>query len=65
MSYNGKVFSVNTGITDETVEQRLIDFEIPKEVMKELYIPIDAKVYISDNGNLTAKLKLDNSEGGR
>ena len=65
MSYNGKVFSVNTGITDERVEQRLIDFEIPKEVMKELYIPIDGKVYISDNGNLTAKLKLDNSEGGR
>ena len=45
--------------------QRQIDFEIPKEVMKELYIPIDGKVYISDNGNLTAKLKLDNSEGGR
>jgi len=65
MSYNGKVFSVNTGFTDETVEQRLIDFEIPKEVMKELYIPIDGKVYISDNGNLTAKMKLDNSEGGR
>lgn len=65
MSYNGKVFSVNTGFADETVEQRLIDFEIPKEVMKELYIPIDGKVYISDNGNLTAKLKLDNSEGGR
>ena len=57
MSYNGKVFSVNTGITDERVEQRLIDFEIPKEVMKELYIPIDGKVYISDNGNLTAKMK--------
>ena len=33
MSYNGKVFSVNTGFADETVEQRLIDFEIPKEVM--------------------------------
>ena len=65
MSYNGKVFSVNTGIVDETVEQRLIDIEIPKEVMKELYIPIDGKVYISDNDNLTAKLKLDNSEGGR
>ena len=65
MSYNGKVFSVDTGITDELVEQRLIDFEIPKEVMQQLYIPIDGKVYISDNGNLTAKLKLDNSEGGR
>ena len=36
MSYNGKVFSVNTGFANETVEQRLIDFEIPKEVMKEL-----------------------------
>ena len=65
MSYNGKVFSVNTGITDETVSQRLIDFEIPKEVMQQLYIPIDGKVYISDNGNFTAKMKLDNSEGGR
>jgi len=65
MSYNGKVFSVNTGFADETVEQRLIDFEIPKEVMQQLYIPIDGKVYISDNGNLTAKMKLDNSEGGR
>ena len=66
MSYNGKVFSVNTGFgANETVEQRLIDFEVPSEVMEQLYIPIDGKVYISDNGNLTAKMKLDNSEGGR
>ena len=66
MIYNGKVFSVNTGFgANETVEQRLIDFEVPSEVMEQLYIPIDGKVYISDNGNLTAKLKLDNSEGGR
>ena len=33
--------------------------------MEKLYIPIDGKVYISDNGNLTAKMKLDNSEGGK
>ena len=33
--------------------------------MQQLYLPIDGKVFISDNGNMTAKLKLDNSEGGR
>ena len=65
MSYNGKVFNVETGINNPAPIQRLIDIEIPNEVMKQLYIPIDGKVYISDNGNFTAKLKLDNSEGGR
>ena len=65
MSYNGKVFNVDTGIDNPAPIQRLIDIEIPNEVMKQLYIPIDGKVYISDNGNFTAKLKLDNSEGGR
>jgi hypothetical protein len=65
MSYNGKVFSSYTGMENERVEQRLIDFEIPKEVMSELYIPIDGKVYISDGAGLTATLKLNNSDGGR
>ena len=63
MSYNGKVF--NATVPELTVEERRIDIEIPNEVMKQLYIPIDGKVYLSDNGNFTAKLKLDNSEGGR
>ena len=65
MSYNGKIYNVDTGILSPSVLQRLIDIEIPREVMEKLYIPIDGKVYISDNGNLTAKMKLDNSEGGR
>ena len=65
MSYNGKIYNVDTGISSPSVLQRLIDIEIPREVMEKLYIPIDGKVYISDNGNLTAKMKLDNSEGGR
>ena len=34
-------------------------------MLQQLYLPIDGKVFISDNGNMTAKLKLDNSEGGR
>lgn len=63
MSYNGKVF--NATVPELAVEDRRIDIEIPNEVMKQLYIPIDGKVYISDNGNFSAKLKLDNSEGGR
>ena len=33
--------------------------------MDALYIPLDGRVFISNNGNFTAKLKLDNSEGGR
>tara|TARA_B100000287_G_scaffold299860_1_gene283009 strand:- start:2998 stop:3405 length:408 start_codon:yes stop_codon:yes gene_type:complete len=65
MSYNGKVWSVSTGIANETIEQRLVDFELPKEVMEKLYIPIDGKVYISNGSGHTAILKLDNSSGGR
>jgi hypothetical protein len=65
MSYNGKVWSVSTGIANETIEQRLVDFELPKEVMEKLYIPIDGKVYISNGSSHTAILKLDNSSGGR
>ena len=61
---NGKVWSVVNTKSDSTID-RLIDIQIPNEVMDALYIPIDSKVFISDGGNFTAKLKLDNSEGGR
>ena len=61
---NGKVWnrvvSHSTNPTD-----RLIDIQIPNEVMDALYIPVDGKVFISNGENFTAKLKLDNSEGGR
>ena len=63
MSYNGRVW--NTHPDGFQLDERTIDIEIPKEVMEELYIPIDGKVYISDNGNFTARMKLDNSLGGR
>tara|TARA_B100000927_G_C16070963_1_gene311173 strand:+ start:64 stop:465 length:402 start_codon:yes stop_codon:yes gene_type:complete len=63
MSYNGKVYNSHPDGMD--VARRTIDIEIPKEVMEQLYIPIDGKVYINDNGNFTAKMKLDNSEGGK
>ena len=43
----------------------MVDIQIPNDVMQQLYIPLDGSVFISDNGNLSAKLKLDNSEGGR
>ena len=49
----------------DNISERHIDIQIPNEVMEQLYIPIDGSVFISDNGNLSAKLKLDNSEGGR
>ena len=61
---NGKVWDrVVTHSTNPT--DRLIDIQIPNEVMDALYIPVDGKVFISDGENFTAKLKLDNSEGGR
>ena len=61
---NGKVWNrVNTQSDNPT--DRLVDIQIPNEVMDALYIPIDGKVYISDNGSFTAKMKLDNSSGGR
>ena len=63
MSYNGRVW--NTHPDGFQLDERTIDIEIPKEVMEELYIPIDGKVYVSDNGNFTARMKLDNSLGGR
>ena len=64
MSYNGKVWNAeNSGM--DNISERHIDIQIPNEVMEQLYIPIDGSVFISDNGNLSAKLKLDNSEGGR
>ena len=65
MSY-GKIWNAgNTAIQEKEVVNRLIDIQIPDDVMQQLYLPLDGKVYISDNGNLSAKLKLDNSEGGR
>ena len=61
---NGKVWNrVVTHSTNPT--DRLIDIQIPNEVMDALYIPVDGKVFISNGENFTAKLKLDNSEGGR
>ena len=64
MSY-GKVWNSDTSGVDGFVVDRTIDIQIPDDVMQQLYLPIDGKVFISDNGNMTAKLKLDNSEGGR
>ena len=61
---NGKVWNLVKTKSDNPTD-RLIDIQIPEGVMNALYIPIDSKVFISDNGNFTAKLKLDNSEGGR
>lgn len=62
-TYNGKVW--NKSVPELDVVDRLIDIQIPNEVMDALYIPLDGDVYISDSGNYTAKLKLDNSLGGR
>ena len=64
MSY-GKVWNSENSGTDGLVVNRTIDIQIPDDVMQQLYLSIDGKVFISDNGNMTAKLKLDNSEGGR
>ena len=64
MSY-GKVWNSDDSGIGGFVTNRLIDIQIPDDVMQQLYLPIDGKVFISDNGNMTAKLKLDNSEGGR
>ncbi len=64
MSY-GKVWNSDDSGTGRVVTDRLIDIQIPDDVMQQLYLSIDSKVFISDGGNFTAKLKLDNSEGGR
>ena len=65
MSY-GKTWNAgNSDISESLVINRLVDIQIPDDVMQQLYIPLDGIVFISDNGNNTAKLKLDNSEGGR
>ena len=64
MSY-GKVWNSDDSGIGGFVTNRLIDIQIPDDVMQQLYLPIDGKVFSSDNGNMTAKLKLDNSEGGR
>ena len=64
MSY-GKVWNSDNSGTERVVTNRLIDIQIPDDVMQQLYLSIDSKVFISDGGNMTAKLKLDNSEGGR
>ena len=64
MSY-GKVWNSDDSGTGKVVTNRLIDIQIPDDVMQQLYLSIDSKVFISDGGNFTAKLKLDNSEGGR
>ena len=64
MSY-GKVWNSDNSGTGRVVTNRLIDIQIPDDVMQQLYLSIDSKVFISDGGNFTAKLKLDNSEGGR
>jgi len=61
---NGKVWNITNTQSDNPTD-RLIDIQIPNEVMDALYIPIDGKVFISDAGSFKAKLKLDNSEGGR
>lgn len=66
MSYSGKIWNAgNSDISESKVVNRLVDIQIPDKVMKDLYLPLDGSVFISDNGNMTAKLKLDNSEGGR
>ena len=64
MSY-GKVWNSDNSRIGGVVPNRLIDIQIPDDVMQQLYLSIDSKVFISDGGNMTAKLKLDNSEGGR
>ena len=64
MSY-GKVWNSDKSRIGGVVPNRLIDIQIPDDVMQQLYLSIDSKVFISDGGNMTAKLKLDNSEGGR
>ena len=64
MSY-GKVWNSEHSGPDGLVVNRTIDIQIPDDVMQQLYLPLDGKVFISDNGNLSAKLKLDNSEGGK
>ena len=64
MSY-GKVWNSDDSGIGGFVTNRLIDIQIPDDVMQQLYLSIDSKVFISDGGNFTAKLKLDNSEGGR
>ena len=64
MSY-GKVWNSEYSSIEDGVVNRTIDIQIPDDVMQQLYLSIDGKVFISDNGNMTAKLKLDNSEGGR
>jgi len=65
MSY-GKTWNAgNSDISESYVINRLVDIQIPDDVMQQLYWSIDSKVFISDGGNFTAKLKLDNSEGGR
>ena len=64
MSY-GKVWNSEYSSIEDSVVNRTIDIQIPDDVMQQLYLSIDGKVFISDNGNMTAKLKLDNSEGGR
>ena len=65
MSY-GKTWNAGSSqISEGKVIHRLVDIQIPDDVMQQLYLPLDGKVYLSDNGNLSAKLKLDNSEGGR
>ena len=64
MSY-GKIWNSGLATQENEVVNRLIDIQIPDDVMRQLYLSIDGKVFISDNGNMTAKLKLDNSEGGR
>ena len=65
MSY-GKTWNAgNSDVSESHVINRLVDIQIPDDVMQQLYIPLDGNVFISDNGNNTAKLKLDNSEGGR
>ena len=62
-TYNGKIWN-RSPVGVDTVD-RLVDIQIPNEVMDALYIPLDGKVFISNGENFTAKLKLDNSEGGR
>ncbi len=64
MSY-GKVWNSDDSGIGGFVPNRLIDIQIPDDVVQQLYLSIDGKVFISDGGNFTAKLKLDNSEGGR
>tara|TARA_B100000401_G_C52459866_1_gene556029 strand:- start:95 stop:499 length:405 start_codon:yes stop_codon:yes gene_type:complete len=62
-TYNGKIWN-RSPVGVNTID-RLVDIQIPNEVMDALYIPLDGKVFISNGENFTAKLKLDSSEGGR